>query len=379
MATGLFSILNCLKLAGSTAQRPEQRQVRLLAWILFFVLLFCALTLFIILIFNPEHDPSRNSYALVILGLMAFFAFAYGLNCAGYYSISAKLLVSCAALMPWVSLMIDPTILRGNFVPLIYGTFSVLLSSILLSTRSTIFLAVLQFIGVVLVFIFSPVTTSFNWFSFLAFIFLTSVFSILSNSIIQGNIKRIDDQSRQLALNEAYLRDLSIRDFLTNLFNRRYLEETLEREIQRAMRKQACVGVILLDLDQFKCINDTLGHAAGDVVLQEFSKYLYGQVRQSDVACRYGGDEFVLVLPDASRDITRERAEHLRNGARNIFVGKENQIPITLTISLGVAIFPHDGSTGDAIIRSADAALYQAKRQGSNRVIMASELLGSST
>ncbi len=350
-------------------QKPEQRQFKLLTWILRFVILFSVVTLFIILIFNPNHDPLCYQYEILISGLIIILAITYIWNCVGYFNFSAILLVACTFVAPWASLFFDTAILQGDFVPLAYLTFSILLSSMLLPTYITIVLAIFQITGLTLVLILSPATPSFNWFSFLAYVVLTSVFSILANSITQSNMKQIETQAQQLALNEARLQELSIRDHLTNLFNRRYLEETLEREIQRAIRTQHPLGVIMLDVDHFKLINDSLGHAAGDIVLQELGKFLAGQIRQSDIACRYGGDEFVLILPDTSRDITKERAEHLQEGVKHLAIKHENEI--TISISQGVAVFPDDGSTGETILKSADTALYRAKRDGSNLVVMA--------
>ena len=184
-------------------------------------------------------------------------------------------------------------------------------------------------------------------------------------------MKQIDSQARQLSLNEARLREQSIRDYLTGLFNRRYLEETLEREIKRAERAQHSLGIIMLDVDNFKSINDTLGHAAGDIVLQEVSNFLSGQVRQSDIACRYGGDEIVFILPDTSRDVIKERAEHLRNEMKSLQIEYNKKKLAPVTISLGVAIFPDDANNGEMLLKSADTALYQAKRGGGNQVIVA--------
>jgi len=352
-----------------THQKPEHRQSRLLTWILRFVILFSVVTLLIILIFNPHHDLSYHQYEILVSGLIIFFTVAYILNCIGHYNISAILLVASAFITPWASLIFDPTILQGDFVPLTYLTFSILLSSILLPTYITIVLAVFQITGLTLVLVLSPATPLFNWFSFLAYVVLASVFSILANSIIQGNMKQIESQAQQLTLNETRLQELSIRDHLTNLFNRRYLEETLEREIQRATRTHLPLGVIMLDVDHFKHINDSLGHAAGDVVLQRLGKFLVEQVRQSDIVCRYGGDEFVLILPEASRDIIKERAEHLQNSVKHLSIEHENQI--TITISQGMAVYPDDGSNSETLLKSADTALYRAKHDGSNLVVMA--------
>ena len=174
-----------------------------------------------------------------------------------------------------------------------------------------------------------------------------------------------------LKLHEA-LQQQSIRDTLTGLFNRRYLEESLEREINRAERKQQSLGIIMIDVDHFKRFNDTFGHEAGDTVLRELGVFLRSHTRASDIACRYGGEELTLILPEASLEATRERAEAIREGVKHLNLQNRRQSLGSITLSIGVAIFPTHGLTGSAVIRSADAALYRAKQQGRDRVLSAS-------
>jgi len=167
------------------------------------------------------------------------------------------------------------------------------------------------------------------------------------------------------------LRQQAIRDPLTGLFNRRYMEETLERELRRAERRQAPLGVIMFDLDHFKKFNDTFGHAAGDIVLREIGAFLHTRVRVEDIACRYGGEEFVVILPDASLEDTLKRAEQLRVGIKGLNVRYHDQALGAVAVSLGVAVLPEHGSTTEAILKAADAALYRAKREGRDRVVVA--------
>lgn len=168
------------------------------------------------------------------------------------------------------------------------------------------------------------------------------------------------------------LRDQAIRDPLTGLFNRRYLEETLEREFNRASRIKRSVGVIMLDLDHFKGFNDTFGHEAGDVLLRQLGTFLKQHLRGGDIACRYGGEEFALILPEVSPATLRRRAEQLREGIKRIIVPYQGRNLDTLTMSLGVAMFPEHGATGQRVLTAADAALYEAKRTGRDRVVIAS-------
>jgi diguanylate cyclase (GGDEF)-like protein/PAS domain S-box-containing protein len=174
-----------------------------------------------------------------------------------------------------------------------------------------------------------------------------------------------------LKLRES-LRNQSIRDPLTGLFNRRYLEESLEREVNRAERKQQSLGVIMLDVDHFKRFNDTFGHEAGDVVLREVGMFLKRNVRLSDIACRYGGEELTLILPETTLEVTLERAEKIREGVKHLNLQHRRQALGAITLSLGVACFPEHGTTGEAVIQAADAALYCAKKEGRDRCCTAS-------
>ncbi|MGK7905507.1 MAG: PAS domain S-box protein [Hormoscilla sp.] len=182
-----------------------------------------------------------------------------------------------------------------------------------------------------------------------------------------------------LALANLQLRETlqqqSIRDPLTGLFNRRYMEESLERELRRCDRNKQPLSIIMLDVDHFKHFNDTFGHEAGDAVLRELGLFLQQNIRDSDIACRYGGEELMLILPEASLHDTEQRAEQLREGIKRLRVQHRRQQLGVVTVSLGVACFPKHGPTGKAAIRAADAALYQAKKAGRDRVVTASDTL----
>ncbi len=167
------------------------------------------------------------------------------------------------------------------------------------------------------------------------------------------------------------LQNQSICDPLTGLYNRRYLEESLVQEIHRAQRHQHSVGVMMIDIDHFKRFNDTFGHDGGDAVLTEVGKLLKANLRGSDIACRYGGEEMTLILPEASLEHTYKRAEEIRQLIKQINIEYKRQSLGTITASLGVACFPQHGITGDTVIKSADSALYQAKKQGRDQVVVA--------
>ena len=160
----------------------------------------------------------------------------------------------------------------------------------------------------------------------------------------------------------------SIRDPLTGLYNRRYMEEFLEQEVQKAKRNQRSLGVIMMDLDHFKKVNDTFGHRAGDTVLKALGNFLKSHTRAGDVVCRYGGEEFTIILPEATLEDTLERAERLRSEISNIQFEHGGQVLGTATLSIGVAGYPRHGGTPEALLQSADEALYCAKTEGRNRV-----------
>ena len=170
------------------------------------------------------------------------------------------------------------------------------------------------------------------------------------------------------------LENQSIRDPLTGLFNRRYLEQFFLQEIGRAKRYNHSIGVIMGDIDHFKQFNDQLGHDAGDHVLKTIGRILQSNIRGSDIACRYGGEEMTIVLPQTSLEDTLVKAESLRQAIASMEVEYKGKELGTLTVSLGVACYPNHGETMVNIIQAADRALYQAKAAGRNRVVMADEV-----
>ena len=173
-----------------------------------------------------------------------------------------------------------------------------------------------------------------------------------------------------LKLREA-LRERSLRDPLTRLFNRRYLEETLIRELSNCKRTNKHLGVIMLDIDHFKKYNDTHGHDVGDFVLVEIAEIVRSKLRAADVPCRYGGEELALIMPGATKEIAVARAQALRKAIEgHEFVCKGKNLA-SVTVSMGVADFPTDGDSAPVLLKAADTALYQAKESGRNRVMAA--------
>ena len=163
------------------------------------------------------------------------------------------------------------------------------------------------------------------------------------------------------------LRNLALRDGLTNLYNRRFLEEMLERLCTDAERRKTSVSAIMLDLDHFKMVNDQHGHAAGDAVLREVAAAIVSCLRSVDVACRYGGEEFAIILPDCSVANAAAKAEQIRSRINE----RTTASGLAITVSLGVASIPETCGGQMELIPEADAALYAAKQQGRDRVVVA--------
>jgi diguanylate cyclase (GGDEF)-like protein/PAS domain S-box-containing protein len=197
---------------------------------------------------------------------------------------------------------------------------------------------------------------------------------ITSRKTAEEEVQRINLELREriseIETLQAELQEQAIRDALTGLYNRRYMDERLEAELVRAVRDGTNASIVMLDIDHFKSLNDTYGHKAGDEVLRAFAKLLSTQIRQYDIAFRYGGEEFLVVMPNTSGLVAMGRAEEWRETFARIVIdyGADR---IRATMSAGVATFPDQGRTLDEVLQAGDRALYEAKAYGRNRVHVA--------
>ena len=179
-----------------------------------------------------------------------------------------------------------------------------------------------------------------------------------------------DDMADSLQQREQKLQEQAISDPLTGLYNRRYLNEFLPRELARSGRNATPVAVILIDLDQFKRVNDSFGHEAGDIVLIAVGNLLKGKVRGSDIACRYGGEEFALILPETGAEPAVRRAEDIRLSISALETSHAGRPLGKIAASFGIALFPDHAQDTDDLLRVADIALYAAKGAGRDRVVV---------
>jgi two-component system cell cycle response regulator len=163
--------------------------------------------------------------------------------------------------------------------------------------------------------------------------------------------------------------ELAITDSLTGLYNRRYMESHLKAMVEDGVQSEKPVSLLIFDIDFFKSVNDTYGHAAGDTVLKEFAQRISQNVRGVDLACRMGGEEFVVVMPDTDLSYAMMVAERLRQRVGEITFNVEDGLDINVTVSIGIAVVEGDCNTAEKLLERADTALYRAKRDGRNRVV----------
>ena len=193
---------------------------------------------------------------------------------------------------------------------------------------------------------------------------------MVARSALEQEVTKRIWAEKELTEANRRLHDKAVRDALTGLYNRRYLEESLDREVSRARRSGLPIGVMMIDIDHFKRFNDTFGHAAGDAVLRAVGQHVLSLTRGEDILCRYGGEEFVLIMTHASPRAVWERAEALREGVQGLKVEHGDRQVGPITVSIGIAMLPDHGDNGHAVLHAADAVLYEAKRAGRNRVVV---------
>lgn len=194
---------------------------------------------------------------------------------------------------------------------------------------------------------------------------------ITERKLLENKLRAVN-QFLQEKLNEnehlrLQLQDQAIRDPLTGVFNRRFFSEALDKQTARARREGSSFSILILDVDHFKKFNDTYGHKCGDVVLQSLANILVENTRRGDIVCRYGGEEFVILMPDAEADSARERTEFLRKRFEETVLEYGGD-RVKCTFSAGIASFPAHADSGETLLNLADRAMYQSKVDGRNRV-----------
>jgi diguanylate cyclase (GGDEF)-like protein/PAS domain S-box-containing protein len=197
----------------------------------------------------------------------------------------------------------------------------------------------------------------------------------IAEAALRNANQQLESQLREIENLQTSLLDQAVRDPLTQLHNRRFLNEAIEQEFHHAQRASETLSVILLDIDHFKIINDTFGHLAGDTCLVMLANLIRQYIRKSDISCRYGGEEFLLLLPATNAEGATQYAERLRDLVAHQVLTVDGE-QIQFTVSLGIASFPEDGASYTEIINKADDAMYMSKKAGRNRVTVWSTGVG---
>lgn len=342
-----------------TGLEKTDMRTTLLKWLLRSLLGIVSLVLVMVFIDNPVGDPARKLYGWMVGILLLLLVFAYIILEKGWYVPSAVVTVLVPMLGAWGSLLFDSSVSHGDMFPLLYVVFSIMLSSLLLPELVTMILASVQFLILVGVVLWVPAFGPLNCVSFLIFIFIASLLSIITNHMLGNRLRE--------------LHSFAITDELTGLLNRRYLEIALDQQLKTDERfpiggGSTTFGIILLDIDRFKGLNDQFGHPAGDLVLLEFASLLHRTLPFDAIPCRYGGDEFAILVHTNTVEDTIEIAENLREDVKRMPLDYRGKDIGPISITLGIAQYPQHGKNKVSLIFQADESLLKAKRDGRDRV-----------
>src|SRR5688572_4181930 len=309
----LFAAWQWLTEPSSAIVQPERRlQARLLMAMLLVLILLDLISL-IFSLFGFYDTPGQTKATpelldVVAVGMLLPLVIGYAFSRGVHHQRAAVLVIGSLLTASFGAVIINHQDVR-ILANLVLGG---LVAGLFLSARATAFVFVITFLGLLLLTFLLPDFTISDNINALFFVLTVSGLVVMAASLRQSYLEQIDRQTRALIENEARLLELSHHDPLTGLLNRRYLEEMFAREILRAARKGYPIGIIMADIDHFKQFNDVHGHAAGDAVLVQVAHFLQAHVRESDFTCRYGGEEFLMILPEATREITQLRAEQIR-------------------------------------------------------------------
>jgi len=299
------------------------------------------------------QNPDKTAYVILLLVLAVLLLASMAVLKKGWYLASALLTVFVTFLGTWGSFLINSHMLFFDFFPLVYVTGSIMISSLFLPLAATFAIIAVHILLLVIVVLTNPVLQTQNWPSFFIFILFVSLFSTIANQLIKTQL--------------VQLRESSIRDHLTGLFNRRYFEETLKNKLKRELSAESSLGIIILDVDHFKHFNDTFGHDAGDAVLIELANLMLRHFDITVSVCRYGGDEFAILLSKTQKEELLLLSESLVKKVRSLSVMHKNKPLGTMTISCGCTLYNRAESL-EQFIKRADQALYHAKEQGRDQV-----------
>lgn len=344
--------------------RFNKVQISLLKWIQLILLCVCGAVLIFMAFVEVPYQQTVNAYFPLTLIVMVILCVSHVLFRRKNYIISSRLLVLAGVIGPWASTVIDPSIAQGNLFPLVYLTIPIMLSSFFTPIIITTIVGVIQLSGLIFFTITNQIVINDGASSLFFFIIFIYVISLIFNYLNRFNQQVIDQQVNEL-------NKLALHDHLTGLYNRHFLSEYLKKEFERTKRNGGELTIVILDIDDFKKYNDTLGHACGDSILRGLSQLLTENFRSSDIICRFGGDEFLISMSGISIADAQQRCRDLQSLISDKELKCTIELDKPLTLSIGIAAYTSNCEYELDLIRAADRALYRAKELGKNRIELA--------
>ena len=341
--------------------------MRLLYYIQITSIIFTLLAVGVILLFTPARE--KLAYVLISGGTCTLLCATLYLNLTGRYQVALWGTVVLMFIGPWVSIAYELLHVSGDFVPMVYLVIPIQITALVMQVKPMYWMAALQTLALAVLLLLAPAHKSFNWISMVCFVFIASMLSTITNYVLHKQFDRMKQSRNALERSERRLRDISVRDPLTGLFNRRHMDEAFA---DLFMEPNTVFSLVMVDVDHFKTINDTYGHSCGDEIIQRVSGILTAAIRKYDMACRYGGDEFLLILTGCGIDDALGKARSIKAAIEDIVVETDTDVAAPLSASIGVAQCPINGDSRDAILKAVDDALYTAKQGGRNQVVAAS-------
>lgn len=339
-------------------------QKNLLIWLEVFVICICLVVLVSLLLFFPKDLQAAQKFRILFFVEILIILVAIIFNLRDHYVLSSSLFVLASLIGPWWSAFIDSTMFEGNLLPLVFTTLPIYFSSIFSPVFITLIIGFLQMLSMTLLITKGNLALSNGASSLFFYVVFIFFLNVIFNFINRDNQNKIRTLLKQLT-------EEALRDSLTGLNNRRFLFDYLEKEFARLQREKEPLSILVCDIDDLKKMNDTCGHLAGDSILISFSNLLGQSFRQSDVICRYGGDEFIIVMSGIGIKHAHQRAVELKEKVDNVNLNQDCVELDHTTISVGIACYPQHGENTEALIKKADRALYEAKKNGKNRIEVA--------
>ena len=360
MRSILWDSLNT-RYQGATAD--VQAKVPLLFYLHASLLLFLSVTAVLVIFLTP--GASLAVYLSIVLISFVLVCIATRLNLIGRYPLALCLTILIMFVAPWASILYESIAGSGDLMPMIFVIIPIQIAALFLATKAMLMISGIQTVAVIVNVIISGTKSDDNWVSVVCYVFIASLLGSVTSYLIRNQYNTLLASKEALAQNQEKLHNLSIRDALSGVYNRRYMDEMLDLLVQRPKDPFA---VLMVDVDRFKSVNDTCGHRVGDAVIQSIAAILTSVTRKNDVVCRYGGDEFLLILMGCSYEAALAKAHEIRRLASGLGCACDDPEAIPITASIGIALFPEHGTDKDSLLHAADSALYQAKEEGRNRV-----------